>query len=128
MDFSIKPEQMLELLENIKPTEKDDFDSMLITRLINPYKLYLMKRCQFLPKKSSLRDKMYQLINLIHAGICFSDIIYTLGRYYIKKYPFTIDFNIVLGTKIYDLGSDLGSVYDQMVRNVPKPVSFEILE
>jgi hypothetical protein len=40
---------------------------------------------------------MYQLINLIHTGICFSDIIYTLGRYYIKKYPFTIDFNIVLG-------------------------------
>jgi len=67
---------------------------------------------------------MYQLINLIHSGISFSDVIYTLGRYYIKKYPLTIDFNIMLGTNIYYLGSDLGSVYDQMVRNVPKPVTF----
>jgi hypothetical protein len=87
-----------------------------------------MKRCQFLPKKSSLRDKMYQLMNLIHSGICFSDIIYTLGRYYIKKYPFTIDFNIVLGINFITLGSDLGSVYDQMVRNVPKPVTLEVLD
>lgn len=57
-----------------------------------------MKRCQFLPKKSQQLDRMYQLMNLIQAGTGFCDIIYTLGRYYAKAYPFAADFNVVLGT------------------------------
>lgn len=40
---------------------------------------------------------MFQLMNLIQAGTSFSEIIYTLGRYYGKVYPFSADFNIVLG-------------------------------
>lgn len=56
-----------------------------------------MKRCQFLPKKSQNIDKMYQLMNLIQAATGFSEIIYTLGRYYSKVYPFAADFNIILG-------------------------------
>ena len=72
-------------------------DKLLNKKLINPYKLYLMKRCQFLPKKSQTIDKMYQLMNLIQAATGFSEIIYTLGRYYSKVYPFAADFNIILG-------------------------------
>lgn len=56
-----------------------------------------MKRCQFLPKRSQSTDRMYQLMNLIQTATSFCDIIYTLGRYYSKSYPFAIDFNIVLG-------------------------------
>jgi len=56
-----------------------------------------MKRCQFLPKKSQNIDKMYQLMNLIQSATAFSDVIYTLGRYYSKMYPFATDFNIILG-------------------------------
>jgi hypothetical protein len=60
-----------------------------------------MKRCQFLPKKSANIDRMYQLMNLIQAGTSFSEIIYTLGRYYGKIYPFSADFNVILGTYQY---------------------------
>lgn len=77
--------------------EENELDEVLKSKLVKPYKLYLMKRCQFLPKKSENRDKMYQLMNLIQAGTGFSEILYTLGRYYSKVYPFAADFNIVLG-------------------------------
>jgi hypothetical protein len=87
-----------------------------------------MKRCQFLPKKSSNIDKMYQLMNLIQAATSFSEIIYTLGRYYAKTYPFAADFNIILGKNSYNSGNDLNTVYNQMVKYTPKPASCEILE
>jgi hypothetical protein len=77
--------------------EESEIDQLLNKKLINPYKLYLMKRCQFLPKKSQAIDKMYQLMNLIQAATGFSEIIYTLGRYYSNVYPFATDFNIILG-------------------------------
>lgn len=97
MDFVIEPVKIMEIIEKVQCKEENDFDQLLNKKLINPYKLYLMKRCQFLPKRGHSIDKMYQLINLIQTGTVFSDILYTLGRYYSRKYPFSIDFNITLG-------------------------------
>ncbi len=87
-----------------------------------------MKRCQFLPKKSQNIDRMYQLMNLIQSGTCFSEIIYTLGRYYSKVYPFATDFNIILGTFFPNSGNDLNTVYNQMVKYTPKPATCQILD
>lgn len=47
---------------------------------------------------------MFQLMNLIHSATCFCDIIYTLGRYYVKMYPFVVDFNVVIGKILLDNG------------------------
>lgn len=93
----VQPVFLCEIIEKISIIEENEFDELLNNKLIKPYKLYLMKRCQYLPKKSQNIDKMYQLINLIQAATCFSEIIYMFGRYYSKVYPFAADFNIVLG-------------------------------
>ena len=80
--------------------ENSSFENMLNKKLIIPYKLYLLKRCQYLPKKSLPIDRMYQLINLIQTATAFCDILYTLGRYYSQTYPFVADFNVILGMNL----------------------------
>jgi hypothetical protein len=72
MDFVIEPSKLFELMEKIETVEESEIDQLLNKKLINPYKLYLMKRCQYLPKKSQNTDKMYQLMNLIQAATGFS--------------------------------------------------------
>ena len=72
MDFVIEPSKLFELMEKIETVEESEIDQLLNKKLINPYKLYLMKRCQYLPKKSQNIDKMYQLMNLIQAATGFS--------------------------------------------------------
>jgi hypothetical protein len=48
-------------------------------------------------------------------------VIYTFGRYYLEKYSYAIDFNIVLG-------ADLQLIYTNMVEQVLRPASKSILE
>lgn len=72
MEFVIKSEDTLGIIERMDSVEENEFDQVLKNKLIKPYKLYLMKRCQFLPKKSQNLDKMYQLMNLIQTGTGFS--------------------------------------------------------
>ena len=72
MEFVIGSEDTAGIIERLESREENDFDELLNRKLIKPYKLYLMKRCQFLPKKSQNIDKMYQLMNLIQTATCFS--------------------------------------------------------
>jgi len=46
---------------------------------------------------------MYQLLNLINNGTCFSDIIYQFARYFKENIPFAVDFNIVLAIDIKNI-------------------------
>jgi hypothetical protein len=52
--------------------------------------------------------KMYQMLNLLHQGTAFSDILYTFGRYYSDTFAFVVDFNIVLG-------KDMCFIYNKMI-------------
>ena len=103
IDDLLSLEDMLMILEQSHLSEVSEVDKFFNSKLIKPYRIYLMKRCQYCPKDSSQLDRMYQLFNIIQTGTSFSEIIYTLGRYYHLIYPFAVDFNIVLGKKyIYE--------------------------
>ena len=61
------------------------------------------------------------MLNIITLASSFSDVIYTFGRYYMDKFACAIDFNIILG-------ADLQGLYQEMIDNVTKPASKQILE
>lgn len=49
-------------------------------------------------------------MNLINMGTSFSDMLFTLGRYYVNKIPFILDFNIALAqdlSKSYQILTEL---------------------
>ena len=49
-------------------------------------------------------------MNLINMGTSFSDMLFTMGRYYTNKIPFTLDFIITLGqdlSRIYQILTEL---------------------
>ena len=102
-------------------------DLILEKKLLLPYKLFLQKRAVskinvFYAKSSAESEvRVYQLINLLTMGTSFTDIIYTFGRYYIQEYGCAVDFNI-------SIGADLQVIYKNMVDNVRRPASREILE
>mgnify|MGYP003692101027 CR=1 FL=1 len=45
-------------------------------------------------------DWIYYLLNLLTRGLSFVDVLFTFGRYYADKYPFFVDFNVILGVDI----------------------------
>ena len=65
--------------------------------------------------------RVYQLLNIISLATSFCDVIYTFGRYYLNKFGWEIDFNIVLG-------ADLNGLYEEMVRCVKRPANRAILD
>jgi hypothetical protein len=58
---------------------------------------------------------------LINLGTSFADVIYTLGRYYMDRFGWAVDFNITMG-------ADLQGLYGEMVESVARPASLTILE
>lgn len=100
---------------------------MLVVKLLEPYRLYLQRRVLIHSgdleggRKIEREGRVYQLLNLLHLGTSFSDIIYTFGRYYMDSFACVVDFNIILG-------ADLQGLYQEMVEKVLKPASREILE
>ena len=76
---------------------------------MEPYRLYLQRRILLysgeLPftTREQKQARVYQLLNVINIATSFSDIIYTFGRYYMEKFTFIIDFNIILGADLQSL-------------------------
>lgn len=91
--------------------------------MIAPYRLYLQKRVTldfYDTAASESEAKVYQLLNLINLGTSFTEMIYTIGRYYVKEYEHVIDFNIVLA-------ADIKFLYTEMVDLIKRPASESFL-
>lgn len=105
---------------------KGEVELILEKRLIVPYKLFLQKRAvsnisSYYGQTQIEREvRVYQLINLLTMGTCFSDVIYTFGRYYLTDYGCAVDFNMTIG-------ADLQLIYKNMVDNVVRPASKALL-
>ena len=95
-------------------------------KLIFPYKLFLQRRAvsrisTYYGQSNAQKEvRVYQLINLLAMGTCFTDVIYTFGRYYLAEYGCAVDFNMAIG-------ADLQIIYKNMVENVVRPASKAIL-
>jgi hypothetical protein len=105
---------------------KGEVELILEKKLIAPYKLFLQRRAvskisSYYGQTPGEREvRVYQLINLLTMGTCFTDVIYTFGRYYLAEYGCAVDFNMTIG-------ADLQLIYKNMVDNVLRPASKAIL-
>ena len=96
-------------------------------KLIKPFQLFIQKRIAFQLYFSTSAEsnpeqkkaKTYKLINLLHAGTSFVDMIYILGRYYRKDW--ITEFNI-------GLCMDLRKIYDLLAATIVTPPSKQLLE
>jgi hypothetical protein len=91
--------------------------------MIAPYRLYLQKRVTidfYDTSSNQCEAKVYQLLNLINLGTSFTEMIYTIGRYYVKEYEHVIDFNIVLA-------ADIKFLYTEMIDLIKRPASESFL-
>lgn len=68
---------------------------------MQPYRLYLQRRAADLRDERERGElRAYQLLNLINLATSFSDVIYTLGRYYLDRFGWAVDFNILMGADL----------------------------
>ena len=68
---------------------------------MQPYRLYLQRRAADLRDERERGElRAYQLLNLINLATSFSDVIYTLGRYYLDRFSWAVDFNILMGADL----------------------------
>ena len=58
---------------------------------------------------------------MVNLGTSFTQLLYTIGRYYNKEFPFAIDFNITLGT-------DIKKLYDRLAVLIKGLDDYEILK
>jgi len=76
----------------------------MVEKFLNPYKLYLQKRNGLNFKidkgdESEVEMQIFKLMNQIKLVETFSQMIYTLGRYF-PNYEFATDFNIIIAKDV----------------------------
>ena len=58
----------------------------------------------------------YVLINLIETALSFTNILYTIGRYLLKKNNFLVEFNLVMAKDLSNIYQVIDSKMDRHFR------------
>lgn len=61
------------------------------------------------------------MFNIISAASTFHQVIYIFGRYFVNKYVFIIDFNIILA-------KDIAKIYSNIQKRITAPYDTELLQ
>jgi hypothetical protein len=57
-------------------------------------------------------------MNIIRKGVSFIDIVFTIGRYLSKQYPFLIDFNVMIA-------KDTAYLYNGLKRKITEEIAIQ---